>query len=397
MNDAEAKPDDAGSDDPSPDAPNPEDFDPNSEVYWTLPMVLAWIVYRDSGEVRQMWDQYRSRCMDDAGTATVSLHHIACLVDDEGHSIAMSPAEAERLLLGTLAVGSIAACGIPLDGERRVEIKEREWADFGFFEGHGSRDEVRAGPFGHGYHSVLLKSRAVRQAWPAIQPPVPFSYEIDELERLPLFQAVIWCATGGADTTNLDIQERALQEQGEKILFLLLSRGVVTATGECPSDLLREDIPKEYWERASSDIADEAHFVDYTRDGLAPFGERRLRWQDIKTDLEQLQSVVNSRVETTRSRLEDKAVKEEMRVASFSGAKGRDEFHRIVRESQAQGANGSDHPKRDDVVDHLAHVTGCSKTWARELWAREAPQEWRKPGPRGSTDWCTAIALVITR
>ncbi|MEC5322754.1 hypothetical protein [Aurantimonas sp. A3-2-R12] len=292
MNDAEMTSEDGGSE-ASTEAPNPEDFDPNSEVYWTLPMVLAWIVYRDSGEVRQMWDQYRSRCMDDAGTATVSLLHIAFLVNEDERSIAMSPAKAERALLGTLAVGSIAAWGIPLDGELRVEIPESEWADFGFFEGTGSRDEVRAGPFGHGYHSVLLKSRAVRQAWPAIQPPVPFSYEIDELERLPLFQAVIWCATGGAETTNEEVEQLGYISQGEKILFPLLARGNIAATGERPGDLIREDIPKSFWERAASERADDLiHFVDYTRDGIEPFGATAMRWHSIKIEFSALRSEI---------------------------------------------------------------------------------------------------------
>jgi hypothetical protein len=40
---------------------NPEDWDPRSEVFWTLPMTLAWIMTRDWGAVRDMWPLYREK------------------------------------------------------------------------------------------------------------------------------------------------------------------------------------------------------------------------------------------------------------------------------------------------------------------------------------------------
>lgn len=36
-----------------------DEFDPTKESRWTLPMVLAWIVWRTTDRVREQWDDYR--------------------------------------------------------------------------------------------------------------------------------------------------------------------------------------------------------------------------------------------------------------------------------------------------------------------------------------------------
>ena len=42
-------------------SPNPADFDPMEEASWSLPMVLAWIMWRTTDPVREMWDSYREQ------------------------------------------------------------------------------------------------------------------------------------------------------------------------------------------------------------------------------------------------------------------------------------------------------------------------------------------------
>jgi hypothetical protein len=39
--------------------PDPKIFDPMREVRWSLPMALAWIVWRDPNRVREQWDKWR--------------------------------------------------------------------------------------------------------------------------------------------------------------------------------------------------------------------------------------------------------------------------------------------------------------------------------------------------
>src|SRR5262245_17279853 len=39
--------------------PDPVNFYPMREVWWTLPMTVAWIAWRNSAEVRGAWDKFR--------------------------------------------------------------------------------------------------------------------------------------------------------------------------------------------------------------------------------------------------------------------------------------------------------------------------------------------------
>ena len=41
--------------------PDPKDFDPRHEAMWTLPMALAWIIWRSPDPVREMWDLFRDK------------------------------------------------------------------------------------------------------------------------------------------------------------------------------------------------------------------------------------------------------------------------------------------------------------------------------------------------
>jgi len=40
-------------------SPNPADFDPMTEVNWSFPMSLGWIIWRTPDAVRELWDRYR--------------------------------------------------------------------------------------------------------------------------------------------------------------------------------------------------------------------------------------------------------------------------------------------------------------------------------------------------
>jgi hypothetical protein len=39
--------------------PDPANLNPMREVWWTLPMTVAWIAWRTSEDVRDVWDEYR--------------------------------------------------------------------------------------------------------------------------------------------------------------------------------------------------------------------------------------------------------------------------------------------------------------------------------------------------
>src|SRR3569623_268228 len=44
--------------------PNLDHFDPDREVFWTLPMAIAWIAWRDPAMVRNQWSKYRKACWE---------------------------------------------------------------------------------------------------------------------------------------------------------------------------------------------------------------------------------------------------------------------------------------------------------------------------------------------
>ena len=56
-------------------SPDPERFDPQNETDWTILMALAWIMWRDLGRVRSVWDKSRAGCS--------SWSHIGRVIPDE--------------------------------------------------------------------------------------------------------------------------------------------------------------------------------------------------------------------------------------------------------------------------------------------------------------------------
>ena len=44
--------------------PDANQFDPMGELQWSLPMAVAWIVWRSPDGVREHWDAYRQECLD---------------------------------------------------------------------------------------------------------------------------------------------------------------------------------------------------------------------------------------------------------------------------------------------------------------------------------------------
>src|SRR5262245_10675260 len=42
--------------------PDASKFDPASQTWWTLPMVVSWIAFRSIDVVREQWDAYRKEC-----------------------------------------------------------------------------------------------------------------------------------------------------------------------------------------------------------------------------------------------------------------------------------------------------------------------------------------------
>lgn len=146
--------------------PDPQKFDSMAEPWWTLPMTITWIVWRDEREVLENYDPYRLECFDwiyrkwrigfegeiyeghfleQRNSATLPRLALAMLLDTaaaQSRQPLFTFKEAEKRLWNALQDNQLQATGIPPDGERRVTIPDFEWRDLKPYEERG-RDVVR--------------------------------------------------------------------------------------------------------------------------------------------------------------------------------------------------------------------------------------------------------------
>lgn len=130
--------------------PNPADFEPTKEPTWSLPMTLAWIMWRTPDAVREMWTAYRQNCWrfiprtwQVPGGKVYEGHWHENKAQAELLDLAIMTAQhptprgapddystAFQLLSTEAQLGSWMATGIPKDGGHRREILPFEWVDF---------------------------------------------------------------------------------------------------------------------------------------------------------------------------------------------------------------------------------------------------------------------------
>ncbi len=203
--------------------PGPDEFRPESETHWTLPMAVAWIAYLDLDSVREWSAPYREGStywlwrkwqlgfdgaahegwfLEQFSKPTLALLGIASAFDRaEGEKpMSMSVSEAQAALWVALREGFFAASGVDVVTGRRVEIRALDWHELVPVQGHGEIDEVRFGLLGIGYRDVLIPSIALRGFW---HPPKLVRLELPDLMPptgngyMPLFCAAQWIATEG--------------------------------------------------------------------------------------------------------------------------------------------------------------------------------------------------------
>jgi len=214
---------------------DPSKFDPIREAWWTLPMAIAWIAWREPDRVREFWDPYRSECWDwnfrewrDGPDGPVYAGHfleqrrpatLSSLLFAEKHDSAqgllpdgaISISDAKAKLWQALGENSFQATGISTDTSERTVIPDYAWRDLHDIEERG-RDVLRIrGANGlwtdRGYNDVALRRQNIMAIWqphrleergyrlPALVKPEGPGY-------MPLYSAAQWIATCGG---NLEI------------------------------------------------------------------------------------------------------------------------------------------------------------------------------------------------
>src|SRR5262249_504079 len=125
-------------------------FDPMSEVAWTLPMVAAWMRFRSADKVCEWWTPYRSeiRCWRNlegggrelAAPEPATLLHMI-LSDDADMPISITRVMQDIKEAGR--AGRIRATGTCTRTKERREIQPIEWQDLEHIQTSGDRDALR--------------------------------------------------------------------------------------------------------------------------------------------------------------------------------------------------------------------------------------------------------------
>lgn len=176
--------------------PDESSYDPEEEAYWALPMVLAWIVYRDFSKVRRHWEKYTNECKDwiprhfrvpnpDGETyseyqgfelcqrspSTVELlmlHVIYNEISTEPKPLFLDGRQALTELLKQLAVGGLVCFGRAPISQQHVPIAAQEWASLNFITLNDGEDILSHGNglSGTAYADPKFLWSEVLKIWP---------------------------------------------------------------------------------------------------------------------------------------------------------------------------------------------------------------------------------------
>ena len=171
--------------------PDPNQYDPMAEVWWTLAMALAWIIFRTPHAVREAWWAYRGEFRIWSGLVETEVmrdgHHEICLGYELLRSYDLSVGEVSRqyfyhrvndneVMVGedalsslwrNLESGQLLAEGVR-DGEARAPIRDAEWIDLRAFRLEGwPADSIGADEETPRFFAVRVRSAKVLEFWPS--------------------------------------------------------------------------------------------------------------------------------------------------------------------------------------------------------------------------------------
>lgn len=252
--------------------PKPCDFDPDKMHWWSLPMAIAWIAWRNSASVREHCAEYREECrIFVVGSWNVPINGGTEFARIDGHELKtlgpstvarlslvetyltstktlppttqMTVAEAEKELLAALAAGRITAiakdaAGLP------VEIPLREWPYLELFE-EGQADVLKHNALDRmpAFSDIKLAADAIKQIW-----SIPSNVETSDEEfpveptmmepmlrsgaagYVPLSSAIYWIMTEAGNVSRY-LNDTQSWEATVRRLTPLMSTGEVEVIG----------------------------------------------------------------------------------------------------------------------------------------------------------------------
>lgn len=262
--------------------PAPLEFDPEGMAWWSLPMAVAWIAWRNGTSVREHCAEYRDKWLvwipgswsipandgtefkridghelKTVGPSTVCRLSLSeTLLKSEGclpTTTKMTPAEAEKQLFAALAAGRIVAVAKDATG-KVVDIPQREWPYLGLWE-EGQRDVLKHDPLETpaAFSDIKLARDHLKQIWEEylVEP-----YMLEPMTRagaagyVPLCSAVHWIMTeAGQHVRHLEDSKMWKASVGK--LLPLISTNEVQIIGTPISGGLRRSLrgrsSQEYW------------------------------------------------------------------------------------------------------------------------------------------------------
>jgi hypothetical protein len=167
--------------------PNPADFDATTEPYWTIGMVLTWIMTLETDCVREAWEKWREatefwsckKWQVPGGPI-----YEGCFIERVGpfgvmdlHVLEMTWSDTGQLKTGWRAAweqfsaplkrNDLQAYGVPESGGERIVVSSFHWQDLALYENRRGRLAVRVRPgLDPGYEDVVLATNAVLALWP---------------------------------------------------------------------------------------------------------------------------------------------------------------------------------------------------------------------------------------
>jgi hypothetical protein len=239
--------------------PSPKTFDVMREAGWTLPMTVAWVMWRNPESVLSYFDPYRTACHDwhfrkwrigfdgpifeghfleprsPATLSRLSLEDHFSAVEDSDERPILSFAKATQTLWKALQENVLHATGIPDHSAQRVKIPDHEWHDLQSVEESG-RDVLRTGLLSSsGYSNIVFSRVLVVSVWPARQSfdaeaqlPPPIAPE--GAGHFPIYSAAHWIATCGGKQ-SIDPKDSRIWSGAFSDLLARIASNEIEATG----------------------------------------------------------------------------------------------------------------------------------------------------------------------
>jgi hypothetical protein len=247
--------------------PNPLEFAPDEMPWWSLPMALAWIAWRNSDSVREHCAEYRENwshwvpgswnvpTSDGTGFERIDGYELKSVRHSTAVRLAlveaylvstgslpattqMTVAKAEKQLIAALAAGRIVAIAKDTAG-KVVDIPQREWPYLKLFE-EGEQDVLKHDALDRepAFSAIRLARDDLKKLWDEF---LVETYMIEPMIRagtagyVPLCSALHWIMTEAGQKVQ-HLEDSQSWKASVERLMPLISTGEVEIIGRPSSD-----------------------------------------------------------------------------------------------------------------------------------------------------------------